>query len=42
LLLLTPRNATVRAKTGCDLLVLDKADFDRILYDHPRFAEGVV
>ncbi len=41
LLLLTPRNATIRAKTACDMLTLDKADFDRILKDHPRFAEGV-
>jgi len=41
LLLMTPRNATIRARTSCDLLVLDKADFDRILYDHPQFAEGV-
>lgn len=42
LLLLTPRNATIRAKTACYLLVLNKADFDRILYDHPRFAESLV
>ncbi len=41
LLLSTPRNASVRAKTSCDLFVLDKADFDRILYDHPQFAQGV-
>jgi glucose-6-phosphate 1-dehydrogenase len=41
LLLMTPRNATIRAKASCDMLVLDKADFDRILNDHPRFAEGV-
>ena len=37
----TPRTATVRARTGCDLFVLDKADFDRILREHPQFAEGV-
>jgi glucose-6-phosphate 1-dehydrogenase len=41
LLLLTPRNATILAKTACDLLALDKADLDRILHDHPWFAEGV-
>jgi glucose-6-phosphate 1-dehydrogenase len=41
LLLLTPRNATIRARTACDMLVLNKANFDRILKDHPRFAEDV-
>ena len=41
ILLSTPRTATVRAKTGCDLFVLDKADFQRILHDHPQFADGV-
>ena len=30
-----------RAKTGCDLFVLDKSDFHRILHDHPQFADGV-
>jgi glucose-6-phosphate 1-dehydrogenase len=37
-----PRTATVRAKTGCDLFVLEKTDFNRILRDHPQFATGVV
>jgi len=41
ILLSTPRTATVRAKTGCDLFALDKADFQRILRDHPQFADGV-
>jgi CRP-like cAMP-binding protein len=41
ILLSTPRNANVRAKTGCDLWVLDKSDFHRILHDHPQFSEGV-
>jgi glucose-6-phosphate 1-dehydrogenase len=41
LLLLTPRMATVRAGTACDLFVLDIADFHRILHDHRQFAEGV-
>jgi glucose-6-phosphate 1-dehydrogenase len=36
-----PRTATVRAKTSCDLMVLDKPGFDRILHDHPQFAARV-
>ncbi len=35
------RTATVRAKTLCDLFVLDKADFSRILQDHPQFAAAI-
>lgn len=42
LLLATPRMATVRALTNCDLFVLDKADFNRVLQDHQQFAEGVI
>jgi len=38
----TPRIATVRAKTSCDLFILDKADFQRILHDHPQFADDCV
>jgi glucose-6-phosphate 1-dehydrogenase len=41
LLMHTPRTATVRAKTGCDLLALDKTSFARILRDHPQFADSV-
>ncbi len=41
LLMSVPRSATVRAKTMCDLFVLDKDDFARILHDNPRFAEKV-
>jgi CRP-like cAMP-binding protein len=41
LLLQEPRTATVRAKTLCDLFVLDKADFCRILRDHHQFAEAI-
>jgi signal-transduction protein with cAMP-binding, CBS, and nucleotidyltransferase domain len=41
LLLSGPRIATVRAKTPCDLFVLDQADFRRILKDHPQFAQAV-
>jgi glucose-6-phosphate 1-dehydrogenase len=40
-LMSTPRNANVRAKTSCDLFVLEKADFSRILRDNPRFAAAV-
>jgi glucose-6-phosphate 1-dehydrogenase len=41
LLLSEPRTATVRATTPCDLLVLDKADFCRILRDHEQFAHAI-
>jgi glucose-6-phosphate 1-dehydrogenase len=40
-LMSTPRTATVRAKTSCDLFVLDKADFSRILRDSPQFASAI-
>jgi glucose-6-phosphate 1-dehydrogenase len=36
-----PRTASVRARTPCDLFVLSKADFDRILTDFPQFAVSV-
>jgi glucose-6-phosphate 1-dehydrogenase len=36
LLLKQPRNATVRAVTDCDLLVLDADDFRRIIDDFPQ------
>ena len=42
LLISTPRTATVRAKTQSDLFVLEKADFSRILRDHPQFAETML
>ncbi len=42
LLMPTPRTATVRAKTLCDLFVLDKSDFSRILQDYPQFAGEVM
>jgi glucose-6-phosphate 1-dehydrogenase len=41
LLLSQPRIATVRAKTLCDMFVLDKAEFARILRENPLFAERV-
>jgi glucose-6-phosphate 1-dehydrogenase len=42
LLLSQPRNATVRAKTACDVYVLEKADFLRVLKDHPRIARSIL
>jgi glucose-6-phosphate 1-dehydrogenase len=42
LLIDTPRTATVRAKTACDLMALDKTSLDRILRDHPQFADSVL
>ncbi len=39
LLLTAPRTATVVARTQCDLFVLRKSDFRRILRDHRQFAE---
>lgn len=36
-----PRTASVRAKTSCDLFVLDKSDFSRILRDNPKFAAAI-
>ena len=41
LLMSTPRTADVRARSSCDLFVLDKADFSRILRDSPQFAKAV-
>jgi glucose-6-phosphate 1-dehydrogenase len=40
-LMSTPRTADVRAKTSCDLFVLEKSDFARILRDSPQFATAV-
>ena len=42
LLIHTPRTATVRAKTSCDLMALDTVSFSRILRDHPQFAASVM
>jgi len=42
LLLATGRIASVRAKTPCDLFVLSKTDFSRILRDHPQFGESIM
>jgi glucose-6-phosphate 1-dehydrogenase len=38
LILSQPRIATIRAVAPCDLFVLDKTDFDRVLQNHPEFA----
>jgi glucose-6-phosphate 1-dehydrogenase len=35
------RNASVCARTPCDLFVLDKKDFDRVRQEHPRFADSL-
>lgn len=40
-LMCAPRTANVRAKSGCDLFVLDKTDFSRILRDNPHFASAI-
>ncbi len=39
LLMSVPRTATVRARTQCDLFVLEKGEFCRILREHPQLAE---
>jgi len=36
-----PRTATVRSKHTCDLFVLEKVDFNRILRDYPQFADNL-
>ena len=41
LLLATPRTASVVATSQCDLFVLEKSDFGRILQDNPQFADAV-
>ena len=38
LLLAERRNATVRALTNCDLFVLERSEFERVLREHPEFA----
>ena len=42
LLLAAPRSATVRARTQCDLYVLEKSDFIKVLKDHPKFARSIL
>jgi glucose-6-phosphate 1-dehydrogenase len=41
LLLSQPRTASIRAATLCDLFVLDKADFNRVLKDRPQLAASL-
>jgi glucose-6-phosphate 1-dehydrogenase len=41
ILMSTPRTATIRARTLCDLFVLQKSDFARILKNHPQFADNI-
>jgi glucose-6-phosphate 1-dehydrogenase len=41
LLLSQPRKSSVRAKKACDLFVLEKADFDRVMRENPKVAEAV-
>ena len=36
-----PRTATVRAKSLCDLFILEQTDFFRILRDNPQLAESM-
>ena len=42
LLTSAPRNATVRAKEYCDLFMLDKADFLRVLRERPQFLNSIM
>ena len=42
LLLSQPRTASVRAKTECDLFILEQSDFKRILKDFPELARSVM
>ena len=42
LLLSTPRTASVRARTQCDVYVLSKAELLKVLRDHPRVARTLL
>ncbi len=42
LLLSEPRSASARARTQCDLYVLEKPDFMKVLRDHPGFARSIL
>jgi glucose-6-phosphate 1-dehydrogenase len=42
LLLAEPRTASIRTRQQCDLFALDKADFLRVLRDHPEFAKPIL
>jgi glucose-6-phosphate 1-dehydrogenase len=42
LLLSAPRTASIRAKEYCDVFILDKSDFNRVLRDTPQFAKTIL
>jgi len=42
LLTSAPRNATVRAKSYCDLFLLDKSEFMRVLRERPQFRKSMI
>lgn len=42
LLMSTPRTATIKAKTLCDLFVMKRTDFVRILHDYPQFSDKII
>ncbi|HJZ12536.1 MAG TPA: cyclic nucleotide-binding domain-containing protein, partial [Acidobacteriota bacterium] len=42
LLLSEPRNATVRARTACDLYVLSKQDFRNAVREYPEFGNALL
>jgi len=42
LLMSAPRTATVRANSYCDLYMLDKSDFTRVLRDRPKVAQSLM
>jgi glucose-6-phosphate 1-dehydrogenase len=41
LLLAQPRSASVRARTSCDLFVMEQNDFNRVLKNHAPLAEAL-
>ena len=42
LILAAPRTASIRGRQRCDLFVLDRGDFNRVLRDHPQFAQSIL
>ena len=42
LILAAPRTASIRGRQRCDLFVLDRGDFNRVLRDHPHFAQSIL
>jgi len=42
LLTSAPRNATVRAKAYCDLFVLEKSEFTRVVRNNPKFLKSMM